>query len=172
MSKKLIILVLTAVLVVSAFFIAAQLLSTTPENGEYLHYRANNQGGAETKAFLLNSQLSYGVYEETITRPDNCTEGSMWCTANAGDPCVIINGTIRNYYDKDYFFAITADAYNSEGETIGPILTESAPMPGFTVTYANSGAEAFFEIQIKYDAKDIVNYTLFLAWQPTEMPPP
>ena len=96
----------------------------------------------------------------------------LWCTVNAGDPCVIINGTIRNDYDKYYFFAITADVYNSKGETIGPILTSHASKPGFTVTYAHRGAKAFFEIQIKYDAKDIVNYTLFLAWQPTEIPPP
>lgn len=31
-----------------------------------------------------------------------------------GDPCVIINGTFRNDYDKDYYFSITADVYNSK----------------------------------------------------------
>lgn len=172
MNKKLITLVLTAVFIIVAFFVGAQLLSTTPENGEYLHYRTNYLGGAETKAFLLNSQLSYGVYKENIMIPAHCTEGSMWCTANAGDPCVIINGTIRNHYCEDYWFVTTADVYNSKGETIGPILTSHAFKPGITVTHADSGAKAFFEIQIKYDAKDIVSYNLFLGSQPNEIPPP
>ncbi|HLE75398.1 MAG TPA: hypothetical protein VI864_05065 [Candidatus Bathyarchaeia archaeon] len=202
MNKKLIMLTLTAVLLVSAFFIGIHLLSTAPENeevpsptssptatpsstptltptpsGEYLHYRTSCEGGAETKAFLVNSQLYYGVYEENITRPGYGTN-STWCTANAGDPCVIISGTIRNDYDKDYYFAITADVYNSKGEIIGPfgsewpILTSSAPMPGFTVAHVHSGAVGSFEMQIKYDAEDIVSYTLFLAWQPTEIHPP
>jgi len=205
MSKKLITLALTAVFIIAAFLVAAQLLSTAPENGgvptptpsptptptpsltstpsptatptpsgeqqeneAYLHYRTSYEGGAETKAFLVDSQLYYGVYEENITRPGL---SESWCTANAGDPCVVISGTIRNDYDKDYWFAITGDVYNSKGESIGPILTEHSPHPGFTVTYADSGAVESFEMRIKYDAKDIVRYDLFLAWQPTEIPP-
>ena len=135
-----------------------------PKNGEYLHYTPDYQGGAETRVVLVDSQLYYGVYNESFTR-----SGSD--SINKGDPCVIINGTIRSDYDADYYFCITADVYNSKGEKIGPILTINSPVPGFTVAKVNKGAVGFFEIQIKYDRKDIVSYDLFVAFEPTETPP-
>jgi hypothetical protein len=172
LNKKLVILTLTAVLLILIFFIAIQLLSTAsvkqPKNGEYLPYLADYQGGVETKVFLVDSQLNYGVYNENFTRSGAAGSYSI----NKGDPCVIINGTIRNDYDEDYYFGITADVYNSKGEKIGPILTINSPQPGFTLEKVDSNAVGVFEIQIKYDEKDIVSYNLFIAFEPTETPPP
>jgi len=172
MNKKLITLTLTAVFLILIFFIAIQLLSPAsvkqPKNGEYLHYPTDYQGGVETKVFLVDSQLHYGIYNESFTR----SGAAGFYSINKGDPCVIINGTIRNDYDEDYYFGITADVYNSKGEKIGPILTINSPQPSFTVEKVNSDAVGVFEIQIKYDGKDIVSYDLFIAFEPTETPPP
>jgi hypothetical protein len=172
LNKKLIILTLTVVLLILIFFIATQLPSTIsvkqPKNGEYLHYTTDYQGGVETKVFLVDSQLHYGVYNESFTR----SGATGFYSINKGDPCVIINGTIRNDYDEDYYFCITADVYNSKGEKIEPILTINSPQPSFTVAKVNSDAVDVFEIQIKYDGKDIVSYDLFIAFEPTETPPP
>ena len=172
MNKKLITLTLTAVFLILIFFIAIQLLSTAsvkqPKNGEYLHYPTDYQGGVETKVFLVDSQLHYGVYNESFTR----SGAAGFYSINKGDLCVIINGTIRNDYDEDYYFGITADVYNSKGEKIVPILTINSPQPGFAVEKVNSDAVGVFKIQIKYDGKDIVSYDLFIAFEPTETPPP
>jgi hypothetical protein len=139
-----------------------------PKNGEYLHYPTDYQGGVETKVFLVDSQLHYGVYNESFTRSGAAGSYSI----NEGDPCIIINGTIRNDYDEDYYFCITADVYNSKGEKIEPILTINSPQPGFTVEKVKRAAVGLFEIQIKHDRKDIVRYDLFIAFEPTETPPP
>jgi hypothetical protein len=172
LNKKLIIATLTGAFLILIFFIATQPPSTIsvkqPKNGEYLHYPADYQGGVETKVFLVDSQLHYGVYNESFTRSGAAGSYSI----NEGDPCIIITGTIRNDYDKEYYFCITADVYNSKGEKIEPVLTINSPQPGFTVEKVNSAAVGFFEIQIKHDAKDIVSYDLFIAFEPTETPPP
>jgi hypothetical protein len=168
MNKKLIALTSIIIFLILILLIATQLPSTIPvkqpRNGEYLHYPTNYQEGRETKVLLVDSQLHYGAYNESFTR-----SGSD--SINKGDPCVIINGTIRNDYDEDYYFCLTADVYNSKGEKIGPILTISSPVAGFTVAKVNNGTVGFFEIQIKYDRKDIVSYDLFVAFEPTENPP-
>jgi len=172
LNRKLIILTLTVVFLISIFFIATQPPSTIsvkqPKNGEYLQYLTDYQGGVETKVFLVDSQLHYGVYNESFTRSGAAGSYSI----NEGDPCIVITGTIRNDYDEDYYFCITADVYNSKGEKIGPILTINSPQPGFTVEKINRAAVGVFEIQIKHDGKDIASYDLFIAFEPTETPPP
>jgi hypothetical protein len=172
LNKKLIILTLTIVFLIIIFSIAVQPPSTIsvkqPKNEEYLHYSTDYQGEVETKVFLVDSQLHYGVYNESFTR----SGATGFYSINKGDPCVIINGTIRNDYDEDYYFCITADVYNSKGEKIEPILTINSPQPSFTVAKVNSDAVDVFEIQIKYDGKDIVSYDLFIAFEPYETPPP
>jgi hypothetical protein len=172
LNKKPIILTLIVVFLIIIFSIATQPPPTIsvkqPKNGVYLHYPTDYQGGVETKVFLVDSQLHYGVYNVSFARSGAAGFNSI----NKGDSCVIINGTIRNDYDEDYYFGITADVYNSKGEKIEPILTINSPQLGFTVAKVNSGAVDVFEIQIKYDGKDIASYDLFIAFEPSETPPP
>ncbi|MFA5571583.1 MAG: hypothetical protein WC046_00160 [Candidatus Bathyarchaeia archaeon] len=40
-----------------------------------------------------------------------------------GYPCIVINGTIQNDYDKDYYFGINANVYKFDGYRIEPVLT-------------------------------------------------
>jgi flagellar basal body-associated protein FliL len=173
MNKRLVLAAIVIVLVAIILFSLAHFLQSSvptpqPKGEEHLHFVSNYQGGVETKVYLVNSMLFYGVYNESFTRSG--ATGSY--SVNKGDPCVIINGTIRNDYDNDYYFGITANVYNSAGETIGPILTVNSPQPGFTVAFVDKGATGYFEIQIKYDAKDITSYDLFVAFEPYETPPP
>ncbi len=141
--------------------------SLQPKGNVYLHFPSDYQGGAETKAYLIDSQLYYGTYNQSFTRSGATGAYSI----NNGDACVIINGTVRNDYSKDYYFSITANVYNSTNQKIGPILTADSPQPGFTITKVSSNSTGTFEIQIPYDRKDIVNYDLLLAFEPTENPP-
>ncbi len=134
----------------------------------YLHFPSNYQGGVETKVYLINSQLFYGSYDESFSRSGATGDYSV----NKGDPCIIINGTIRNDYDKDYYFAITANVHNTAGEKIEPILTITSPQPGFSITQINKGATGFFELQLEYAAKDVSGYELFVALEPSDIPPP
>ena len=134
----------------------------------YLRFPSDYQEGAQTKAYLVDSQLYYGVYNQSFTR----TGATGHYSVSEGDPCIIINGTIRNDYDKDYYFAITANVHNFAGDKIEPVLTVNSPHPGFTLTHFDKGSVGFFELQIKYDEKDIANYDLYIAFEPSEVPPP
>jgi hypothetical protein len=142
--------------------------SLQSEGGVYLHFPSDYQAGAETMAYLINSQLYYGNYNQSFTRSGATGAYSI----NNGDACVVINGTIRNDYSKDYYFTITADVYNSTNQKIGPVFTADSPQPGFTVIKVSSDSTGTFEIQIRYDGKDITSYDLLLAFEPTETAPP
>ena len=133
MSQKRV-LVLVALGLFFVFLALAMLLvgnqpaasSTAPSKGEvYLHLPSDYQGGTETKAYLIDSQLYYGVYNQSFAR----SGATGYYSINEGDPCIIINGTIRNDYDKDYYFAITANVYNFAGDKIEPVLTINSPQP-------------------------------------------
>ena len=160
--------VLVAIILFSLdYFLQFSVPTPLPKGGEYLRFAGDYQGGAETKVYLVDSMFFYGVYNESFSRSG--ATGSY--SVNKGDPCVVINGTIKNEYENDYYFGLTADVYNSAGEIIGPILTADSPQPGSTVAFVDKGAMGYFEIQIKYAAKDIATYGLFVAFEPSETPP-
>ncbi len=135
----------------------------SPKGREYLYLR----GGEKTKVFLIDSNMRYGTYDRDIFWPP-LPEYS----AKKGDPCVIINGTIRNEYDKDYYIGITVDIYDTKGEKVGKIVTDpSTPWFAFATIYAKSNSTAPFEIRIKYDKMDIIGYNIFVAFV-SELHPP
>ena len=172
MNKRLMLIATVIVLFVIIMFSLAHFLQPSvptpqPKGEGYLHFTSDYQGGVETKVYLVKSMLFYGFYNESFSRSGATGSYSI----KQGDPCVIINGTVKNEYDSDYYFCVTADVYNSAGEKIGPILTVNSPQPGFTVTFVEKGTTGYFEIQIKYDAQDITDYDLFVAFEPYETPP-
>ena len=165
--------VLVVLLVAMQFFPASEKQPTAyptppPNGGVYLRFLNDSQHGGATRVFLVNAQLYYGVYNESFTRSGATGAYSV----NKGDPCILINGTIQNEYGRDYYFAITAEVENSTGQKIGPILTVNSPQPGFAVAKVNSGSTASFDVRIKYTGKDVVDYELFVAFEPSETPPP
>ncbi len=132
----------------------------------YLTFR----NGTESQLYLLSSYLSYGVFEENITIP---LKGR---SVNAGDPAVIIRGQFISRYDRDYYFAITGDLYNSKGEKLeGAEHIFDLPTGEFTVTSLSSPPDdvlGIFELHFKYDGQDIEHYDLYLYMEPLDKPPP
>lgn len=123
------------------------------------------QNGTESKLLLIDSHLRYGVFEENITI---IPKGR---SAMKGDPAVIIKGKVINHYDEEYYFAITCDLYNSQGQKLeGTEYIFNPPVGEFAVTYVND--HGTFEIYLKYEGRDITHYDLFLALDPQETPPP
>jgi len=91
-----VVIILVAVVLVSLLhFLQSPVSQLLPKGEEYLNFASNYQGGAETKVYLVNSTLNYGVYEVSFTRSGATGIYSI----TKGDPCVIINGTIRNDYE-------------------------------------------------------------------------
>lgn len=134
----------------------------SPKGGEYLYFR----GGEKTKVFLIESNMRYGTYDKNIFG------GWLNYSTKKGDPCVIINGMIRNEYDRDYFICLTGDIYNTKGEKVGTVISPYATKPGFTVVHAKNNSISPFKIHIKYDKRDIIGYDIFVAFEPHELPPP
>jgi hypothetical protein len=135
-------------------------LIQTPLEGGYL-----SSGEEETKVVLVDSNFSYGIL------PPDIDEGGcpIWVDElqnfKPGDACVIINGTIRNEYDEDYYICLSAKIYDKERASVGYMV--KCP---FVTTFVDSGDTGFFELYIKHDKQDIVRYDLS-NWI-SEDPPP
>jgi hypothetical protein len=139
---------------------------TGPAGGNYL----NLTEGTATKIFLINSGIRYGTFDEDVNWPP-APGGYL---AKTGDPCIIVNGTIRNDYDADYYIGLTANAYNSSGEKAGTIVNVGGSHPwfAFTTTHTQSKGTDTFQIYIKYNGTDIKSYDIYAAFMPGPSPPP
>ncbi|MBA7530772.1 hypothetical protein ES705_22982 [subsurface metagenome] len=129
----------------------------TPQPGEYFTYRGN-----KSKILLSGSRLKYCFLElKDICPPDE---------ANVGDPGIVITGTIKNEYDRDYYICMFAHAFNSEGEKIGHSIDSKGPICGVIAPYVKSGKTGDFELHLKY-REDIERIALFIGCM-SEIPPP
>lgn len=145
-------------------------INFTPKPGEYLHSRGKNtihdcvSGDRESEILLIDSHLEYGKLMA------NQTAGPPICpiTAKEGDPCVIIRGTIKNEYDRDYFICISADVFNSKGEKVGQIV--DPPICAFSCAYLEANETGDFSLHVKYDREDIASYDLYAFI--CDVPPP
>lgn len=122
------------------------ILQLTPQPGEYFTHE-----GKESKLLLKDSNLKYCY----LSQKDICLSDA----ANVGDLGIVIHGTIKNEYARDYFIMMSACALNSEGELIG-CNTESGPICGSIVLHVKSGQTDIFEMHLKYreDIEQIVIY--------------
>ena len=128
----------------------------TPQPGEYFIYRGN-----KSKILLNDSRLKYCFLElNDICPPD---------AANIGDPGIVITGTIKNEYDRDYYICMAAHAFNSEWEQIGGSI-DRGPVCGVIAPYVKSGKTRDFELHLKY-REDIERIELSVGCV-SEIPPP
>jgi len=128
----------------------------TPQPGEYFTYRGN-----KSKILLNDSRLKYCFLElKDICPPD---------AANVGDLGIVITGTIKNEYDRDYYICMAAHAFNSEGEQIGGSI-DRGPVCGVIAPYVKSGQTRDFELHLKYK-EDIERIVLSVGCV-SEIPPP
>ena len=130
-------------------------LQLTPQPGEYFTSEGN-----KSKLLLTDSNLKYCYLSEK----DICLPNA----ANVGDLGIVINGTIKNEYDRDYYILMSARIFNPEGELIGGI-TDYGPICGTIVLYIKSGQIDTFELHLKYreDIEQIV-----ICASVYEQPPP
>ena len=130
-------------------------LNLTPQPGEYFTYRGN-----KSKILLNDSRLKYCFLELKDICPPNA--------ANVGDLGIVIAGTIKNEYDRDYWICMAAHAFNSEGEQIGGSI-DPGPVCGIIAPYVKSGQTGDFELHLKY-REDIERIELFVGCV-SEIPP-
>jgi len=131
-------------------------LNLTPQPGEYFTYHGN-----KSKILLNDSRLKYCFLElKDICPPD---------AANVGDLGIVITGTIKNEYDRDYYICMAAHAFNSEGEQIGGSI-DRGPVCGVIAPYVKSGQTRDFELHLKYK-EDIERIVLSVGCV-SEIPPP
>lgn len=127
----------------------------TPQPGEYFTYRGN-----KSQILLNDSCLKYCYLEPNDICPPE---------ANEGDPGIVITGTIKNEYDRDYYICMSAYAFNSEGEQIGHSI-DQGPVCGIVAPYVKSGQSGDFELHLKY-SEDIERIELFVGCI-SDIPPP
>ena len=139
---------------------------TGPGNGIYLSL----SDGQATRLYLMDSGMRYGTFGRDIVWPP--AEGGY--LAKNGDPCMIINGTIRNDYDSDYFIGLIANAYDPKGEKVGTLVNTGMgdPWHGFTTYHVQSKETEQFEIFLKYNKTDVKSYDIYAAFMPTATAPP
>jgi hypothetical protein len=119
------------------------------------------------KLYLIDSQLYYGVYSESFSRSGATGDYSI----NEGAPSESSTEQSETTMTKTTILP-SANVYNSAGDKIEPVLTINSSHPGFALTKLDKDSTCTFELQIKYEGKDIVNYDLFIAFEPSEVPPP
>ena len=131
-------------------------LNLTPQPGEYFTYRGN-----KSKILLNDSRLKYCFLELKDICPPNA--------ANVGDLGIVIAGTIKNEYGRDYYICMAAHAFNSEGEQIGGSI-DPGPVCGMIAPCVKCGQTGNFELHLKY-REDIERIELFVGCV-SEIPPP
>lgn len=89
-----------------------------------------------------------------------------------GDPCVIINATIRSNYEKDYFMIAFVQLYNTSGEKVGQVTKIGSPWKSFEQVYIKSNVSTTFEVYVKYDKKDVESYEISLDAKLLDKPLP
>ncbi len=114
----------------------------------------------ESKIYLINASAKFGKYGR-----------DLWWYVKKGDTCVIISGIIRNDYDRDYYIPLSAVLYDSKGEKIGIVVQPERP-DHFTVVHVRSGETTTFKLYVLCDECDVVDYDVFIPFEPSEIPPP
>jgi hypothetical protein len=126
-----------------------------------MYFQMNNE---TSKIYLINSTANYGVYSyDTSNFPGGVIE------AHAGDPCVMINGALRNEYNRSYYIDLSAQLYDANGKPVGYVLTDP-PAHNLGQVYAESNSTANFSFKVKYDKKDVSRYEISALLAPAALP--
>lgn len=100
-----------------------------PNNGSYF---------PGTKMSLMDYSLNYTARTEDVCTIDN---------TEPGDLGILVEGTIKNEYDKDYWISIDAQAYDFDGNSI----KHSTILPWCTARYIENNNIEVFKIHLKYN---------------------
>ncbi|NJD51849.1 MAG: hypothetical protein FIB07_03185 [Candidatus Methanoperedens sp.] len=115
------------------------------------------------KTKLLDYYLNYTTLEEK----DIC--GRPGDPARAEDTGIVIRGTLKNEYDKDYYIFLSAEAYDSKENLLGRSL-DSGPICGMIAPYVISNKTEKFELHLKY--YETISKIKLFSGGISEIPPP
>jgi hypothetical protein len=116
-----------------------------------------------SKIYLINSTASYGTYSQN----EGLIPGSI--EVHAGDPCVIIKGTLRNDYNISSYIDLSAQLYDANGEPVGRVLTD-VPTHSAGQVYAESNSTVNFSFTVQYNKKDVSRYEISAFLAPFALP--
>ncbi len=135
--------------------------SIQTEGEKYLSF----PNGSLSKIYLVNSRAEYGNYDHDIRSPP--------LTIKQGEPCVVVTGTIRSDYDRDYWMGLKVQLYNVSGYKVGTVTDLTVPFKDVIIVNTKSNVTRSFEIYVKYDNKDVSRYDIYLGNnQPMTKPHP
>jgi hypothetical protein len=116
-----------------------------------------------SKIYLINSTASYGTYSQD----EGLIPGSV--EVHAGSPCVLINGILRNDYNRSYYIDLSAQLYDANGKPVGRVLTD-VPTHYAGQVYAESNSTVNFSFTVQYDKKDVSRYEMSAWLAPGPLP--
>ena len=149
-----------------------------PVAPQYLPYN-----GTESSIFLVSATPSLGPYPGPSVKQMGNTPG-----IKKGDPCFIINVTVRNDYSSEYpppfqniynvtnpdaYIFLTAQIFNSQGQVNATDVTPPyppVPYPGAYTSLA-SGENATVTIYLATSHRDISSFQIILEYVGV-LPPP
>lgn len=111
--------------------------------------------------------LDYYLNYETLEEKNIC--GLPGDPAKAGDAGIVIRGTLKNEYDKNYYIFLSAEAYDSKGNLLGRSL-DSGPICGMIAPYVRRNETENFELHLKY--YDTISKINLRSGSVSEIPPP
>ena len=180
------VILVAAVLLVSEFWVIPQIfhkpsLAVTPVIGPfppgagyYLSYRGNI-----SRIFVVSTSISSGFYPYPTRRAIGQTSGPS--VVEKGEPCVIINVTVRNDYSAEYppsprfpnsstpafvWVYLTAKIFSGNNEMNATDLT-NVGLPPDSLSYAslNGGATETVSIYLATKSKsEITSFQIVPAW--------
>jgi hypothetical protein len=164
MGRKIIaLLVIFATCLALSYCLACNEQQATGPEQHYLSVK----GGDRSSIFLIESELSFGIYDRDIRNP--FADESY---PKKGDPAVIIQGTVRSDYEEDLYISLSANLYAYEGQQVGRVAVPSSAKPWFAVLLVRGGEIEQFSVYIDYDGTDIAHYEMFLYGSPAKWAPP
>ncbi len=159
-----------SVILLSAFLVAQQIHpASTPvieliqsASGYYLSYMGN-----VSRIFVVSANASYGNYP-TRTSPT----GVVW--VENGEPCIIINVTIRNDYSTQYpppdsqsnnptlaYVYLTAQLFNGKNQiNATDLLQVGLPPDAGAVTWLSGGESATLTLYLGTNNTDITSFQI------------
>jgi len=142
------------------------------------HYLPNSQGNV-SRLYLVSATPSYGYYK---LEPQNTPISSHgYYPIHQGDPCFIVDVTIRNDYDQenwlwpyysgqtypsvDAYFTLYARIYDANGLVNAPTVTPPYPswrlVPEF---YQGNGTTDSYELYFATGSRNITRYEIYLGY--------
>ncbi|MFP3909414.1 MAG: hypothetical protein ACLFVI_03235 [Archaeoglobaceae archaeon] len=119
---------------------------------------------SKTKLLLINSSISY----ETLNIDMCPSTKERWDVEN-GDLGIVVNGTLKSEYEKDYWVCLNAFAYDSTGGRIGGTL-DLGHICGSINLHVDGGSEEHFKMHLNY-REDIERIEINCGCV-SEVPPP